>query len=297
MPSTPEVKHSSHGTQSLKNTKSTGTRAKEVDRSNYEQSGPNEQNYASSCGNDNNSDEIVDGGTLINEDGKCLKVEYTVGGPDDENGKDKQQPTENMVALSTERKGPGGGGGGIVNRGGGGIVTGGGGTGRGAGEIVTKEGAGGIVTGEGAGGIVTGEGAGGIVIGEGAGGIVTREGAGGIVTREGAGGIVTGEGAGGIVTGGGGWKRNPLPMLSQYNLNNLRNQDRKKNCPPEEGVLTPFLERERDRAKITSDTHTLSTCGLKRKLKTHTIETKFHAIADVERGTISKAAISKKYEC
>jgi len=49
--------------------------------------------------------------------------------------------------------------------------------------------------------------------------------------------------------------------------------------------------------QITSDTRTLSTSGVKRKLKTHTIETKFHAIADVERGIISKAAISKKYEC
>ena len=49
--------------------------------------------------------------------------------------------------------------------------------------------------------------------------------------------------------------------------------------------------------QITSDTHTLSTSGVKRKLKTHTIETKFHAIADVERGSISKAAICKKYEC
>ena len=45
-----------------------------------------------------------------------------------------------------------------------------------------------------------------------------------------------------------------------------------------------------------TDTHTPSTSGLKRKLKTHTIETKFHAIADVERGTTSKAAIAKKYE-
>ena len=34
-----------------------------------------------------------------------------------------------------------------------------------------------------------------------------------------------------------------------------------------------------------------------KKLKTHTIETKFHAIAEVKRGTTSKAAISKKYEC
>lgn len=30
------------------------------------------------------------------------------------------------------------------------------------------------------------------------------------------------------------------------------------------------------------------TTGLKRKLKTHTIETKFQALADVERGTNSK---------
>ena len=45
-----------------------------------------------------------------------------------------------------------------------------------------------------------------------------------------------------------------------------------------------------------TDTHTPSTSGVKRKLKTHTIETKFHAIADVERGTTIKAAIAKKYE-
>ena len=43
-------------------------------------------------------------------------------------------------------------------------------------------------------------------------------------------------------------------------------------------------------------THALSTSVVKRKLKTHMIETKFHAIADVERGTSSKAAITKKYE-
>ncbi|XP_062600019.1 tigger transposable element-derived protein 4-like [Saccostrea cucullata] len=36
--------------------------------------------------------------------------------------------------------------------------------------------------------------------------------------------------------------------------------------------------------------------GLKRKLKTHTIETKFQAIADVEKGRDSKAAIAKKCE-
>uniref|UniRef100_A0A8W8JLZ1 HTH psq-type domain-containing protein n=1 Tax=Magallana gigas TaxID=29159 RepID=A0A8W8JLZ1_MAGGI len=40
----------------------------------------------------------------------------------------------------------------------------------------------------------------------------------------------------------------------------------------------------------------LPTPGLKRKLKTHTIETKFQAIADVERGIESKAVIAKKYE-
>lgn len=33
--------------------------------------------------------------------------------------------------------------------------------------------------------------------------------------------------------------------------------------------------------------------GLKRKLKTYTIETKFQAIVDIERGIGSKAAISK----
>ena len=40
----------------------------------------------------------------------------------------------------------------------------------------------------------------------------------------------------------------------------------------------------------------LPTPGLKRKLKTHTIETKFQAIVDVERGIESKAVIAKKYE-
>lgn len=40
----------------------------------------------------------------------------------------------------------------------------------------------------------------------------------------------------------------------------------------------------------------LPTPGLKRKLKTHTTETKFQAIADVERGIESKAVIAKKYE-
>lgn len=40
----------------------------------------------------------------------------------------------------------------------------------------------------------------------------------------------------------------------------------------------------------------LPTPGLKRNLKTHTIETKFQAIADVERGIESKAVIAKKYE-
>lgn len=40
----------------------------------------------------------------------------------------------------------------------------------------------------------------------------------------------------------------------------------------------------------------LPTPGLKRKVKTHTIETKFQAIADVERGIERKVVIAKKNE-
>lgn len=40
----------------------------------------------------------------------------------------------------------------------------------------------------------------------------------------------------------------------------------------------------------------LSGSGVKRKLKVHTIETKFQAVSEVEKGIESKASIAKKYE-
>ena len=49
-------------------------------------------------------------------------------------------------------------------------------------------------------------------------------------------------------------------------------------------------------APTDTDTQKLNTSDVKRKLKTHTIEIKLYARADVERGTTSKAAIAKKYE-
>lgn len=40
----------------------------------------------------------------------------------------------------------------------------------------------------------------------------------------------------------------------------------------------------------------LSGSGVKKKLKVHTIETKFQAVTEVEKGIESKASIAKKYE-
>ena len=38
-------------------------------------------------------------GTLINEDGKCLKVDFTVGGPDDENGMNQLNKHWEMIKM------------------------------------------------------------------------------------------------------------------------------------------------------------------------------------------------------